>query len=149
MSRMEKIKSGTHLREWEKLFTIPRKPRKKQYPVRTAYEWDLEIVSMEGEAIDHIFVDRLKDLQTHGEYGVHETGHLGIDIEEGPFFFWLVLVRSQEEGPREWAYLNSDGTFPEEFDGGSRVPKRFLQEFERHREWASKYVCQYDLDDLG
>ena len=40
MSRMEKIKSGTRITAFEKFFDIPRNLRKKQYPVRTTYEWD-------------------------------------------------------------------------------------------------------------
>ena len=45
----------------------------------------------------------------------------------------IVLIRdqgSEDRGveDRQWAYLEDDGTLPEEFDGGNRVPKRFHQE---------------------
>ena len=37
-----------------------------------------------------------------------------------------------------WAYIE-DGKLAEEFDGGGiKVPKKYLAEFNRHKDWASK-----------
>ena len=136
MSRMEKIKPGTRTTAFDKFFRLPRK-RQESW---TIYEWDLELCDIDGQVIEHIFATRLKDLKKHGEYGIQEADY----VSTVPYYYHLNLTRDDRKlgGTKEWAYLNSDGTLPEEFDYGTKMPKRFLQEFERNREWASKYFSQ-------
>jgi hypothetical protein len=63
----------------------------------------------------------------------------------------LVLVRDTWDecdglDDREWCYLNEDGTMPDTFCYGTKVPKKYKQEFERHKAWASKFVQVRDED---
>jgi len=89
------------------------------------YEWDIEEVDEHGDIQDHDFVDKLKD------FGVTPT----VDGER----YQLVLVRTTGDDidgadEREWAYaIQRDGRWvlPEEFDGGTRVPKRYHDELAR------------------
>ena len=100
------------------------------------YEWDLEETFYDGDISEHHFSDRLAALKD-------ET------LFKADTFFWLVLVRNECTtvhgdivglDDRTWAYLNDDGTFPECFENGAKVPKRLLKEFERNSEWASQYT---------
>jgi len=46
------------------------------------------------------------------------------------------------DGDREYLYVQPDGTLPEHFgsdpEDGYRVPQKYLKEFARHQDWASK-----------
>jgi len=108
--------------------------------METAYDY--------GDIIDHNHADKLKDLK-HYEGDPHRAAYeMGGNPE--PAHLRLVLVRDTWEdgglGGREWAYLNEDGTMPDTFDYGAKVPKRFKQEFERHKAWVSKFVQVHDED---
>jgi hypothetical protein len=80
------------------------------------YEWDIEILDEYDDIIDHDFQDKFPGPQTDDKHVV-------------------VLVKSYARGlsgmehsfsitDRTWAYMKG-GELPEEFDDGSRVPKRF------------------------
>ena len=87
---------------------------------RTSYEWGVEFVTRDGyeDIEDTYHFEKLGDAkrQTSEEFDCR-----------------IVLIRdqgSEDAGVehRQWAYLKDDGTLPEEFDGGTRVPKRFHAE---------------------
>jgi hypothetical protein len=90
---------------------------------RTAYEWGVELViDDESEDIDDTFYfDAFAEAKQEAEKP--REGYRNV----------VVLIREQGSESlgvtdRQWAYLEEDGTLPEEFDGGSRIPKRFHQE---------------------
>ena len=90
---------------------------------RTSYEWGVELViDDEHEDIDDTFYfDSFAEAKREAEKP--REGYRSV----------IVLIRdqgSEDRGVenRQWAYLEDDGTLPEEFDGGNRVPKRFHQE---------------------
>tara|TARA_R110000824_G_scaffold284578_1_gene472822 strand:+ start:296 stop:694 length:399 start_codon:yes stop_codon:yes gene_type:complete len=107
------------------------------------YEWDLEEQDVAyGDVFEHNFADRLADLKDIPEQRYRNGNEAGI-------FLWLVLVRYEGttfygeadfDGFFTHAYLNDDGTFPEYFQDGAKVPKRMHKEFERNSEWASQYT---------
>lgn len=107
---------------------------------KVTYEWDMEIAYDYGDIIDHHHADKLKDLKHYAD----DPHRMADETDGEPTHLRLVLVRDTWEfgglGEREWAYLNEDGTMPDTFDWGAKVPKRFKQEFERHKAWASKFV---------
>jgi isopentenyldiphosphate isomerase len=92
---------------------------------RTSYEWGVEFVTKDGhEDIDDTYhYESLK--QAKEEKSVEYTCRIVLIREQG----------SEDEGvtDRQWAYLKNDGTLPEEFDGGTRVPKKFHAEAERNK----------------
>ena len=86
------------------------------------YEWDVETLSTDGyeDILEHDHTENLK------EY---------IGLFPLPNNQRLVLIRDQgneDQGllDRQWAYVK-DGKLPIEFDGGSKVPKRFHKELEK------------------
>lgn len=89
------------------------------------YEWDIEEVDENGDIQDHDFRDKLKDFVVKP----------AIDGDR----YQLVLVRNvgdEDEGlvDRDWAYaIKCDGRWvlPEQFDGGTKVPKRYHEELAR------------------
>ena len=90
---------------------------------RTSYEWGVELViDDEHEDIDApLYFDSFAEAKQEAE-----------KPREG-YRNEIVLIRdqgSEDRGveDRQWAYLEDDGTLPEEFDGGNRVPKRFHQD---------------------
>ena len=119
---------------------------------KVTYEWDMESAYDYGDIIDHHHADKLKDLKCY-----ENDPHRSFDELDGkpePAHLRLVLVRDTWDawdglGDREWCYLNEDGTMPDTFDWGAKVPKRFKQEFERHKAWASKFVQIHDEDRLA
>lgn len=86
---------------------------------RVYYEWTAEREDEWGDIQDSNFADTLAALLPFAKEG------------------WaLGLVRNvgcESEGveDRQWAYPK-DGVLPERFDGGSKVPQRFLAEWKRH-----------------
>jgi len=92
---------------------------------RTEYEWGVEfVIDDEYEDIDYtLHFDSFAEAKQEAE-----------EPREGyRYRHVIVLIRdqgSEDRGvtDRQWAYLQEDGTLPEEFDGGNRVPKRFHQE---------------------
>lgn len=90
---------------------------------RTSYEWGVELViDDEHEDIDDtLYFDSFAEAKQEAEEP--REGYRNV----------IVLIRDQGSEAygledRQWAYLEEDGTLPEEFDGGNRVPKRFHQE---------------------
>jgi len=90
---------------------------------RTAYEWGVELViDDEHDSLDDtLYFDSFAEAKQEAE-----------KPREG-YRNEIVLIRDQVSEGRgvedmQWAYLEEDGTLPEEFDGGSRVPKKFHQE---------------------
>lgn len=104
------------------------------------YEWDVEIVDTETkDVLDHYHNDKLKD-------AIADIKTLQIPSSQ---HFRLVLVRDQgndSEGllDRQWCYLDDLPRSPEgmctEFDGGTKVPKRYLAEFESHADELSQMI---------
>ena len=86
---------------------------------KTIYEWDWEELDKHGDIIDHGFVEKPCDNPFNGRPAR------------------LVLVKDvwRDDGnlmSREWAYAE-EGKLPKEFDGGSKVPQKYHDEFEK---WA-------------
>jgi hypothetical protein len=82
------------------------------------YEWDFETVDENGDIIDHHHADKLKEIE-----------HFRTGEEKGDF----VLVRNvgnDMDGlvDRQWAYPVG-GEMPSEFDGGAKVPQRYIKEW--------------------
>jgi len=105
------------------------------------YEWDIEGADKHGDIIDHDFSDTLKGLASRAELDVD---HFADDIVRNE----LCLVRSMgndDEGivERSWAYVTPQG-LPAETDNGSKVPQKYLKEFDRNREWVFKFAEQPD-----
>ena len=94
---------------------------------KTNYEWDREATDEFGDIHEHYHAERLADVPSNEDV---------VDMVMEATDSSLVLVRDEydaEDGElldRQWAYVTSAG-IPNEFDGGARVPKRFLQEFTR------------------
>jgi len=88
----------------------------------TYYEWDVETINPEtGNVEDHDHQTTFADCL------------LCINDEN----MAIVLVKTWEnfntgDGGRAWAYFDMETmTFPEEFDNGDKVPKRFLLEVKK------------------
>ncbi len=95
-----------------------------------SYEWDIEELDItdpnDPQVLDHHHADKLPEFFT--------AGALIVDDEHE-----LCLVRDDASrgGCREWAYVTEAGGLPEFFQdahqrNGSKVPKRFCEEFARH-----------------
>ena len=108
------------------------------------YEWDFETVDAYGDITDHHFADKLSDLKPVTRF-LHENLKQGEHAE-------LTLVRSEwvpfnpadslfgEDrtlADRQWVYTNN-GELQDKFNypNGFDVPKRFLKEFDRNRDWC-------------
>jgi hypothetical protein len=115
------------------MWGLPAKKKRNRNYNTVDYEWDIEITDNETENIeDHWFADKLKDLlwanPKSKEYEEHKSYHLNRH-------FVLVLVRdvgNDFDGLtcRSWAYPENN-KMPTEFDDGTKVPKRFLIEYEK------------------
>lgn len=85
---------------------------------RIEYEWDIEQYDEYGDIIDHYFF-RESRCPSH-------------DIKENEC---LVLVKSYADPTgsyvqdRTYAYVTKDGKLPEEFEDGTRIPKRVARTF--------------------
>ena len=86
---------------------------------RLDYEWDVEVLDEYGDIVDHLFQSQFPGSQ------------------DDPLMV-VVLVKSYAEGnpgddlsfdikDRTWAYIK-DGTLPQYFDDGSKVPMHFHKE---------------------
>jgi len=90
------------------------------------YEWDIETVESgvveldHAEIIDHYHHDKLS--QT--------TDTLGFWHPVAAEQIRIVLVRDDDYG-RQWAYIDG-GVMPDEFDGGTAVPRRFQLEWDKY-----------------
>ena len=116
---------------------------------KVTYEWDMETAYDYGDIIDHNHAAKLKDLK-HYEGDPHRAAY-EMDGKPEPAHLRLVLVRDTWDecdglDDREWCYLNEDGTMPDTFCYGTKVPNKYTQEFERHKAWASKFVQVRDED---
>ena len=95
-----------------------------------SYEWTVEAVTADeyGDVIDNDFRDTYREAVKSAES--MGTQHPGSEILIG-------LVRDRHNDidkdleDRQWAYLDEDGKLPKEFDGGARVPVRYIREVER------------------
>lgn len=95
---------------------------------QTIYEWTCEIVQNDPnpdyrDILDANFGESLNELMFWGNQ-THD------DYDEGEIFVRYGLVKNvgnDDEGvvDRTWAYLNEDGSTPNEFENGDPVPKRF------------------------
>ena len=62
--------------------------------------------------------------------GLHKS--CGYIEDNMGFRFCIVRNESSDwSDHRSWAYLNLDGTLPEEFDCGSKIPKYLIKAFEK------------------
>ena len=82
------------------------------------YEWVAEPVDQHDDIIDPIFGDTFKEVE-----------HVTADSYFDAVMVNFALVRNvgnEDDGlqERQYAYL-TDGTLPDEFDGGAKIPKRF------------------------
>ena len=96
-----------------------------------SYEWDCETVTAveseqfeEGEVMEHYHDAKFKEVLKYSK-GEPPAGCK----------FAIVLVRDDDAG-RSWAYLQDDGTLPEEFEDAfgrfeAKVPRRFHNEVSR------------------
>jgi hypothetical protein len=90
--------------------------------VYVRYEWVIEPVDQYGDIVESDHADSFEDAMKRAagwrqEWKRVEVGlvrELGDDVEG-----------LQD---RQWAYIEDDGTLPAKFDGGARVPKRFMSE---------------------
>jgi len=102
------------------------------------YEWDAEYCDSYGDIIEHYHADTLIELKnTDNEIdaeGLWSRLVLVRDVIE-PFTGWLGGGNVVD---RSWCYVTKDGLLPETTDGGDKIPKKYLQEFEDNKEWASK-----------
>ena len=97
------------------------------------YEWDIETVAVgeHEDVLEHAHAASLS------EYDMEQLIHaINQDIEPGGTFTRLVLVRDKGDDiegltDRAWAYITDEGTLPECFNNGIKVPKRFAEEFNR------------------
>jgi hypothetical protein len=91
------------------------------------YEWDIESLDIHGDIIDHDFKSSFpgpRDFDATGEVVVLVKSYArGLSGREDSFMI----------EDRTWAYLE-DGKLPEEFEDGTRVPKRFHAEVARYRQ---------------
>lgn len=94
---------------------------------RVSYEWDIEtFVAPDGDIIDH------DHRNTLAEFSRDELWDALNGKVTGEMSTRLVLVRdvgSDLDGltDRQWAYVE-DMRFPDAFDNGALVPKRFIDE---------------------
>mgnify|MGYP005815643187 CR=1 FL=1 len=107
------------------------------------YEWDLEETDFDGDIFEHHFSDRLAELKDETPWLGDSSLCLVLVRTEGTSFYGDIV----DLDDRTWAYLNDDGTFPEYFQNGAKVPKRLLKEFERNSEWASQYTNKQGVND--
>ena len=111
----------------------------------TYYEWGIEFCDDVGDIIDNDFAVKLTGhKRMRDEIEVHPDGSL--------YWVRLVLIRNRwgDSGvDREWCYITKDGEMPEVFDEGTKVPKRYLAEFDRNKEWASKLGDRVDTQPMS
>lgn len=92
-----------------------------------SYEWTAEAVDEYGDIQDNAFADTYA--------GIKDS--LCAAISEPGFTIEIGLVRNRwndidgDLEDRQWAYIDEDGQLPSSFDGGAKVPKRFLAEVAR------------------
>ena len=116
-----------------------------------SYEWDMEVgIDEFGDIGDHDFAIKLEELEEKSGNYIHDVDISSRTLREGGHWSWkrLVLVRTSYDSgmgfvDREWAYVDASGNLPTEFDGGSKVPKRFAKEFEANRYWAGSWGNQW------
>ena len=110
------------------------------------YEWDAEWCDSLGDIIDHRHADTLAELKSTTN-----------EIDDMGTWFRLVLVRDLVEPHtgwlgggntlnRSWCYVTKDGVLPETTDGGHKIPKKYLKEFEDNKEWASRLGDRIDWE---
>lgn len=87
---------------------------------RLDYEWDVEALDEYGDIIDHGFCDGFPGVSTDPLHKVVLVKSYARGLSGDEYSFDIV--------DRAWAYLQDDGTLPEEFDDGSKVPLRFHRE---------------------
>ena len=119
------------------------------------YEFDIEMFELEhGDIEDHnhfLSFEKGKCCDKNYTYNIKDFKKLyctdtvvwntvGSEFNEGlqkdcgyvedNMGFRFCIVRN-EDFNRSWAYLNLDGTLPEEFDCGSKIPKYLIKAFEK------------------
>lgn len=103
---------------------------------QTTYEWDIEVVDQEtGDILEHHFSDKCPGIPSEPNCHLVLVKNVFRPIDEE-----LAARIKKQFGPnhpipemdlhnREWAYVEN-GKLPAEFDGGSKVPVRFIRELE-------------------
>jgi hypothetical protein len=92
---------------------------------QTTYEWTLEDIDEHGDVIssDHSdTLDRFREYIGKAGYavGLVRDVYTNIDIQGG--------YCTADHPDRQWAYFDEIGQFPEQFDGGAKVPIKYLKE---------------------
>ena len=123
------------------------------------YEFDIEMFDLEyGDIQDHehfLSFEKGKCCDKNYKYNIKDFKKLyctdtvvwntvGSEFTQGlqkscgyvdnnmGFRFCIVKNESSDwSDHRSWAYLNLDGTLPEEFDCGSKIPKYLIKAFEK------------------
>lgn len=94
---------------------------------RINYEWAVESVDEHGDIFDVCHWDTRAEAERWAQdvQPVRDGEHNRIVLVRDA----VEYVDGDEDGlvDRQWAYLDENGDLPEEFDGGARVPKRFLK----------------------
>ena len=88
------------------------------------YEWTLEVINSDGDIEQSLFEPTLQDIGRYSDFG----GRMGREL-------MVALVKStgnEYDGivDRTWAYIE-DGSLNERFQDGTKVPKKFMREFEK------------------
>ena len=107
------------------------------------YEWVCEVVDEHGDRDDLLFADSFADAMRHAGYALDENYTYEIAL-------WRKRYAPRDEGDlreTQYAYLEtatgkcwvSNGTtsiagvqLPAEFDGGARMPKKFIDEVRKY-----------------
>lgn len=88
---------------------------------RVAYEWDHEAYDKHGDIEDHDFSDKFPGFPADPTTKLVLVRNLAEGLSGKHFEYSCSIV------DREWAYV-VDGSLPEFFDGGTKVPKKFHKE---------------------
>lgn len=86
---------------------------------KTTYEWDLETVDEYGDVVDHHHEDDVSLIIG----GMDSPDHALVLVKD-------IYDQDGEARHRAWAYVEN-GKLPDVFDDGSKMPKRFADEFKK------------------
>jgi hypothetical protein len=89
---------------------------------QTTYEWTLEEIDEHDDVICSDFsdtLDRYREYIGKSGYAVGLVRDVYTNIDAGI---------NADHPDRQWAYFDENGQFPEQFDGGAKVPQKYLKE---------------------
>jgi hypothetical protein len=103
------------------------------------HEWLVEAVDQHGDILDSNCYPTLVD-------AISTT----LGCPEGQDYYRIGLVRDEGNNDaglvdRQWAYILSDGTLPDEYSNGAIIPKKFRVEFAK---FDTAVVSKYADRDL-